>query len=255
MFDPEKNIAQPTPEKNSSEVKIESTRAYESSPAIIELSETKVLFENKITPETRVCLIGDGQGMDTEQFLKMGVNPEKISSINYEQSEVDQANSGILENTGLVMKQGDATDFESLENVGLAANSQEVVTLMHVLEVPNIKGDSEKKLVSNLVKLLKPKGELLVSQYKYKFTKNDRELQRRIGIEEITAGSLQSQFGEDWKKKFREENGLEWEEGMRYGEISNIRTKDQLMKLFEQDFEIKFEETENEFVLKMKKKL
>jgi len=254
MFNPERMSDQPPKEEKPPMVKIESTRIYEPSAAIVELSKHRVVFVNKITPETKICLIGDGQGMDTQQFLQMGVNPENITSINYEQNEVDQANAKVLKNTGVEMRQGDATDFENLKNTGLTENSQEIVTLMHVLEVPNIKGDTEKNLVNNIVRMLKPGGELLISQYKHKFTKAERDLQKKIGIEKITAENLQKQFGDDWKKKFKEAYGLEWEEGMRYGEISNIRSKHELMKLFEQNFDIKFEETESEYVLRMKKK-
>lgn len=58
-------------------------------------------FEKQITSETKICLIGDGQGTDTDQILQMGVNSENISSINYEQNEVDQANENILAGTGV----------------------------------------------------------------------------------------------------------------------------------------------------------
>ena len=243
-----------TTEEKPKEVKIESTRIYEPSPVIAELGKSRMVYESQISPETNVCLIGDGQGMDTKQFLLMGVRPENIKSINYEHNEVDQANETVLQNMGVEMKQGDATSFESLENAGLKENDQELITLMHVLEVPNIKGDTEKNLVRNIVKLLKPGGEVLVSQYKHKFTKDERDLQKQIGIEEITSENLQKQFGDNWIKNFKEEYGLEWEEGMRYGEISNIRTKEELTALFEQDFDIKIEETESEYILKMKKK-
>lgn len=235
-------------------VKKQGTREYEPSSAIKELQKTKVIFEKQITPETRVCLIGDGQGLDTKQFFQMGVRPEKISSVNYEQSEVDQANEGVLRDTGVRMKQGDATSLESLKDAGIEENSQEVVTLMHVLEVPVIKGDAERALVENAVKILQPGGELMVTQYKHQFTKDERDVQRRIGIEEITAENLKKQFGENWREAFREEYGIEWEEGMRYGEISNIRTQEQLRKLFEPYFDVRIEETESEYVLRMRKK-
>lgn len=254
MFSPEKMTYQPFEKEKLQEVKIESTRIYEPSSVIVELGKTGVIFANQITPDTKVLLIGDGQGMDTQQFVEMGVESENIISVNYEQGEVDQANASVLKNTGVKMKQGDATKFEDLERAELEENSQDVVTLMHVLEVPNIKGNAEKSLVGNIVRILKPGGELLVSQYKHKFTKNERDLQKQIGIEEITAENLQKQLGDHWRKKFKEEYGLEWEDGMRYGEISNIRSKDELMKLFEKDFDIKFEETESEYVLRMKNK-
>ena len=93
MFNPERMTFQPPQEEKPNEAKIESTRTYEASSAVIELRKTRIIFENQITPESRVCLIGDGQGMDTQQFLDMGVRPENIGSINYEQSEVDRANT------------------------------------------------------------------------------------------------------------------------------------------------------------------
>jgi SAM-dependent methyltransferase len=235
-------------------LKEQGTRLYEPSPAIREICKTGVVFENQITKDTKVLLIGDGQGMDTQQFLQMGVDPINIASINYEQSEVDQANQGILQDTGVLMKQGDATDFESLKNAGIKENSQEIVTLMHILEVPSIKDEIEKKLIINIAKILKPNGELLATQYKHKFTKNERDLQKQIGIEEITAENLQRQYGENWMEKFKEENGFDWELGMRYGEISNIRSKEELLALFTPYFDIKFEENESEYILKMKKK-
>lgn len=234
---------------------IQGRRIYEAAPAIRNLSDSRVIFEKIITPDTKVCLIGDGQGMDTDQFLKMGVKPENIQSINYERDEVEQANQNILAKSGVKMKQGDATSFESLLSAGIEEASQEVVILMHVLEVPNIKGEIEKRLIANLIKILKTDGELLVSQYKHKFTRDERNLQEKYGIEKIKAEDLQKQFGDNWKTKFKDEYGIEWEEDMRYGEISNIRTKEKLVELFEHFFDIKFEETETEFILKMKKRV
>ncbi len=233
---------------------IQGRRTYEAAPAIKNLSDSRIIFERLITPDTKVCLIGDGQGMDTDQFLKLGVKPENIQSINYESDEVDQANQNVLAGSGVEMKQGDATSFESLLGAGITEASQEIVTLMHVLEVPNIKGEVEKRLLANLIKILKAGGELLVSQYKHKFTKDERSLQKKFGIEKITTEDLQKQFGENWKAKFKEEYGIDWEEDLRYGEISNIRTKDELIELFKSFFDIKFEETETEFILKMKKR-
>lgn len=252
------SIENPNPSKQEKIPKVESTRSYEASPAILEIrfftSGGKV-YDKKITPDTKVCLIGDGQGMDTDQFLKMHVNPENIHSINYEQSEVDHANKeGVLKDKKVKMKQGDATKIDDLLKTGVERGSQDVVTLMHVLEVPNIKGEVEKKLVENVVAILKPDGELLVSQYKHKFTKEERKLQEQIGIEEIKAEDLQKRFGDNWKQGFKEEYGTDWEEGMRYGEVSNIRSKEELEKLFGEYFDIKLEETEREYVLKMKKK-
>jgi len=243
------------PVKEQEQTKIESTRIYEPSPVIEnEISETKVVFEKQITPDTKVCLIGDGQGMDTDQFLKMGVSPENISSINYEEGEVKAANEGILKDTEVRMRQGDATNFESLENAGIGELSQELVTLMHVLEVPVIKGEVEKNLVENISKILKPGGELLTTQYKHKFTKDERNIQEEIGIEEITEESLREQFGKNWQEEFKKNYGKDWEPGMRYGEISNVRSKEELTKLFEPYFDIKIEETGSEYVLKMKKR-
>lgn len=235
--------------------KNESSRAYEPSPVIAnEISQTKMIFEKPIGHDTKVCLIGDGQGMDTEQFLDMGVDPQNIQSVNYEQSEVDQANQGALKDSGVEMKQGDITSIESLKEAGIEEGSQEIVTLMHVLEVPSIKGENEKRLVENVVKILKSDGEVLASQYKHKFTKEERELQEKIGIEEIKLEDMQKQFGDDWQEEFKKEYGVDWEQGMRYGEISNIRTKEELKKLFELFFEVKIDESEQEYILKMKKK-
>jgi len=233
---------------------IQSRRTYEAAPAIKNLGDSRIIFERLITPDTKVCLIGDGQGMDTDQFLKMGVKPENIQSINYEPDEVKQANQNVLAKSGVEMKQGDATSFENLLGAGIGEASQEIVTLMHVLEVPNIKDETEKRLVANIIKILKAGGELLVSQYKHKFTKDERSLQEKYGIEKIKAEDLQKQFGDNWKAKFKDEYGIDWEEDMRYGEISNIRTKEELIGLFENFFDIKFEETETEFILKMKKR-
>ncbi len=244
MFNPEEALLQPQPVNQ--ETKTQSTRLYDASPAILELLKSKVIFETAITPDTRVCLIGDGQGMDTRSFLDMGVKPQNIRSINYEEQEIEQANQAILKNTGVHMQQGDATDLETLKSIGLDESTQEIITLMHVLEVPNIKGDVEKNLIRNIALLLKPGGELLVSQYKHKFTKDERSLQEKMGIEEITAESLQKQFGDNWKEQFKKEYGFDWEEGMRYSEISNIRTKEELISIFE--------EADNEFILRMKKR-
>lgn len=195
MFKPEEALLQPQPVKQ--EAKIQSTRFYEASPAVLELIKSKVIFEKEITPDTRVCLIGDGQGLDTRLFLDMGVKPQNIRSINYEEQEVEQANQAILKDTGVQMQQGDATDLETLESNGLNESTQEVVTLMHVLEVPNIKGEAEKNLIRNIALILKPDGEFLASQYKHKFTKDERSLQKQIGIEEITVENLQRQFGDN----------------------------------------------------------
>jgi len=244
----------PANQSRESKVKLESSRIYALSPAIIELARTRVIFEKQITPETKVCLIGDGQGFDTKAFALIGVKPENISSVNYEETEIKAANENYLKDTGIQMKRGDATSIEDLIKAGISENSQEIVTLMHVLEVPNIKGETEARLVENISKILKPNGELLVSQYKHKFTKDERGLQKKIGIEEITSENLQKLYGEHWKEEFKKENGIDWEKGMRYGEISNVRSKDELTKLFDAKFEIKLEETESEYILKMKKK-
>lgn len=113
------------------------------SPAIkYEISKTRKIYEKPIVSDTKICLIGDGQGKDTAEFLKMGVSPESISSVNYEETEVEEANKTNLAETGVKMEQGDVTDIESLKRAGIDLSSQDVVTLMHVLEVPGIKGGS-----------------------------------------------------------------------------------------------------------------
>jgi len=238
------------------EAKIESTRRYEASPIIAgEIFESRTVFERPITPDTRICLVGDGQGMDTKLFREMGVKSENISSVNYEQEEVSAANEGVLKDTGVKMRQGDATNRDSLKEAGIEEGDYDLVTLMHVLEVPPIKGEAERSLVENVHAILKKDGELLVTQYKHKFTRDERDIQKQNGIEEITRDSLVQRYGNDaWEERFFEENGVRWEEGMRYGEISNVRSKDELIRLFEPYFEVRCEETDHEYVLKMKKK-
>lgn len=239
----------PTTEKQS-------TRIYEPSPVIVnEISKTRVIFERPIETGTKVCLIGDGQGMDTKQFLEMGVKPENIQSVNYEQGEVVQANQSILKDSGVEMKQGDATSIESLHEAGIEDGSQGVAVLMHVLEVPSIRGQVEARLVENIVRILTSDGEALASQYKHKFTRDEREIQEKIGIKEIKAEDMEAQFGKDWQEKFKESYGVDWEQGMRYGEISNIRTMEELRKLFEPYFDVVIDESEHEYVLKMKKNI
>jgi hypothetical protein len=41
---------------------------------------------------------------------------------------------------------------------------------------------------------------------------------------------------------------------MCYSEISNIRSKEELERLFGQYFDVKLEETQDEYILKMKKR-
>ncbi|MEK7211587.1 MAG: hypothetical protein AAB731_03060, partial [Patescibacteria group bacterium] len=171
---PEDVIERPKISKKPETVEVikgESTRPYEASPVIkYEISHTHTVYEKPIGPDTKTCLIGDGQGMDTLEFLKIGVKPENVSSVNYEQKEVQKANDKNLVGTGVEMKQGDATDSESLKRAGIELSSQDIVTLMHVLEVPDIKNEAEARLIKNLVDILKSDGELLVSQYKQKLT-------------------------------------------------------------------------------------
>jgi len=232
--------------------KSQSSREYGPSRVIEnDITVNRVVFEKRLKPETDVCLIGDGQGADTRLFLDMGVKPEHLKSVNYEQSEVDAANSDALAGTAVEMHQADAADLESLKKVGLNEATQDLIVLMHVLEVPNIKGETERNLVENIARLLKEDGEALVTQYKKKLTPEEAE---SFGVEEIAADSLQRRFGDDWQKKFKEEYGQEWHDGMRYSEISNIRSKEELLKLFADRFDIKLEEDDNEYVLKMRKK-
>lgn len=239
-------------ESGEGDLKIESSREYKESPVIRDqISRTRVIFEKPITSDTKVCLIGDGQGLDTKLFLEMGVDPSNISSINYEQSEVDEANAKNLRDTGVEMKQCDATSIESIYGAGIEDKSQNVVTLMHVLEVPNIKDETEKQLVRNIARILKPNGELLVTQYKKKLTPSEAE---EFGVEAITADDLRDRFGDGWKEQFESEYGQEWFPGMRYSEISQIRSKEELLALFADDFEIKIEEMDSKFILRMKKK-
>jgi 2-polyprenyl-3-methyl-5-hydroxy-6-metoxy-1,4-benzoquinol methylase len=230
--------------------KIQSSREYSSSPAIQELLKTRIIFEKPITPDSKVLLIGDAQGSDTALFVQMGVDAANISSVNYELAEIEIANERLKEH-GVVMKQGDATNFSSLERVGLLAGSQDVVTLMHVLEVPDIRGEAERQLVDNMARVLKENGEAIVTQYKKKLTADEAVL---FGVEEIRQDDLKKRFGEDWQEGFEREYGQSWREGMRYSEISTIRSKEELLDLFAERFDVKLEETEDSFVLKLKNK-
>jgi len=231
--------------------KSESSRKYDTSPILSEIRENMIVYEKPITPDTKVCLIGDGQGADTLQFLALGVKPENIKSINYEQPEVETANKNNLKDTGVEMEQGDATQIGDFYKVGIEDESQDLVTLLHVLEVPDIKNRTEKELVANLVKILKADGELLVSQYKHKLT---AEQAQTLGVEAIKSEDLEKRFGENWQVVFEEKYGQKWFAGMHYSEISNIRTKEELIKLFEEDFDIKLQESAAEYILKAKKK-
>lgn len=73
-------------------------------------------------------------------------------------------------------------------------------------------------------------------------------------MEEITPDNLEKQFGKDWREGFKKEYGMDWKKGMRYSEISNIRSKEELERLFGQYFDIKITETQDEYILKMKKR-
>jgi len=230
--------------------KTQSTREYTPSAAIRRLMNERKVIQQEVRPEMRVLLIGDGQGSDTELFSKMGVEPGNISSVNYEQSEVETANRR-LEGTGVAMRQADATSIDSLHQSGIEDASQDLVTLMHVLEVPDIRGEAERRLVENVARVLRDGGEAIVSQYKKKLTPEEAKL---FGVEEIRPSDLVQRFGEDWMRKFQERYGQPWVEGMRYSEISNIRSKAELVRLFDGVFAVLFEETSSEYILKLKKK-
>jgi hypothetical protein len=118
----------------------------------------------------------------------MGVDPENINSVNYEETEVEEANKTNLAGTEVKMKQGDVTDIESLKRAGIGLSSQDAVTLMHVLEAPAIKGEIEARMVKNLSDILRPGRELLVTQYKRKLTVAEA---RHYGVEEITSDNLE----------------------------------------------------------------
>lgn len=239
-----------TPTENGNE--LQSSRRYEASPVIAEeLRFSKKVFEKPIGPDTKTLLIGDGQGQDTALFLEMGVRPENVVSVNYDEQEVAEANAGALKESGVTMKQADATDYESLNQAGLVDASQDLAVLMHVIEVPAIRGETEKRLVSNLARLLKPGGEVLASQYVRKLSPEEAEI---LGVEEIRAEDLEKTYGSDWRQKFQKAYGQEWREGMRYSEISSIRSRDELEKLFADDFEVHIEQRGYEYILRMKKK-
>lgn len=244
---------------NEKEIKSESSRKYAPSKFIKEnIVREKYIFDekNKINLETKACLIGDGQGADTRIFLSMGVNPKNIESVNYEGKEVDYANNNFeeevgLKGTGVEMKKGDATSIESLKKMGIEEKSQDIVTLMHVLEVPDIKGKIEENLVKNLKMILKTDGELLVSQYKKKLTP---EQARLFEVEKIEKDDLEKKFGSDWRERFKREYGKEWYPGMPYSEISRIRSREELIKIFEKDFVIRVDENDSEYILRMKRR-
>lgn len=246
---------------------LQSTREYSVSSSLIELSESgnRAIFEKPITPDSKVCLIGDGQGSDTAfMAFNLGVNPENIVSVNYDQNEVEKANKKFkeLENKEkykklnlkgqLKMVSGDATVFEDFKKNNIEENSQEIITLLHVLETPDIRDGAEKNLIKNINKILKENGELLASQYKQRLTP---EQAKKIGVKQIKAETLQQKFGDNWPEEFKNKYGINWKESMRYSEISNIRTKDELMNLFKDNFDIKLSENDFEYILKMKKKI
>ncbi|MBI4256429.1 hypothetical protein HY626_00015 [Candidatus Uhrbacteria bacterium] len=231
--------------------KMQSSREYVHSPVLQDVLRDRIIFEREVLSDSDVLLIGDGQGLDTKQFIDMGVEPDHISSVNYESSEVDEANRR-LEETGVVMKQADATSWDSLLRAGVLEASQDVLVLLHVLEVSDIRSDAERRLVENMVRVLRDGGEALVSQYKHKLTQEQATM---LGIEEIKPEYLERRFGKDWQEIFTREYGQPWYEGMRYSEISRIRSKDELLKLFSDHFEINLEETDDSYVLKLKKKV
>lgn len=230
--------------------KTQSTREYAPSPAIQALMVERKVVQQEVRPEMKVLLIGDGQGSDTELFLEMGVEAGNISSVNYESLEVEMANRR-SEGTGVVMRQADATSIDSLHRSGIEDASQDLVTLMHVLEAPDIRGEAEQRLVENVARVLRDGGEAIVSQYKKRLTPEEAEL---IGIEEIRQSDLVRRFGEDWIVRFQEYYGRPWEEGMRYSEISSIRSREELIRLFDEGFEVDLEEIGGEYILKLKKK-
>jgi len=231
--------------------KTQSSREYATSPVLQDVLRDRIIFEKEVSSDSDVLLIGDGQGSDTKLFVDMGVEPDHISSVNYESSEVDEANRR-LEETGVVMKQADATSSDSLTRAGVLEASQDVLVLLHVLEVPDIHSEAERRLVENMARVLRDGGEALVSQYKHKLTQEQAAM---LGVEEIKPEHLERQFGKDWQEVFTREYGQPWHEGMRYSEISRIRSKDELLKLFSDYFETKLEETDDSYVLKLKKKV
>lgn len=243
----------------SLEKKEQSSRRYAPSEFIKKnIAEEMYIFDEtkKIKAETKVCLIGDGQGADTRLFLSMGVNPKNIEAVNYEAEEIDYANNNFekevgLKGTGVEMKKGDATKIESLKELEIEEKSQDIVTLMHVLEVPDIKGETEENLIKNLKTVLKSHGEMLVSQYKERLT---LEQAKKFGVEEIKADNLEQRFGSDWRERFKQEYGKKWCSGMLFSEISRIRPREELLKLFEKDFVIKVEENDSEYILRMKRR-
>lgn len=229
----------------------QSTRTYERSPVLQVIGRTEPIIERVITKDTHVLLIGDGQGLDTKQILEHGADPARVTSVNYEQSEVDEANEGVLKSEGLKMRQGDATSIDSLHQMGIGDESQEVVIMLHVLEVPAIRGETEKQLVRNLARILKSDGEALLTQYKKRLTP---EQSRQIGVQEIRQEVLKAKYGESWLEDFQAETGVVWHTGMRYSEISNIRSKEELQALFREHFHGRIDENEHEYIIRLQKK-
>ncbi|MEI7741846.1 MAG: hypothetical protein WCJ29_05095 [bacterium] len=237
------------------EVKNQSTRNYPKSPELSNLLKgDRVIFERAVKPDSKVFLIGDGQGADTKQFLDAGVRPENIASLNYEQKEIDAANADLLRDTGVHMEQTDITskpDSESNLLKKLEKNSRDFAVLMHVLEVPEIRAEREKQLVQNIADALKEDGEAILTQYKEQLKPGNPHYDK---VEKVSPESQRGRFGDDWKNKFAEHYGKEWKEGMSWAELSNIRKPEELQKLFGDKFEVKIEEEPYSYVIRLKKK-
>ncbi|MFA4954418.1 MAG: methyltransferase domain-containing protein [Patescibacteria group bacterium] len=238
-------------EKPAEKHREQSTRKYEPSPELMTIGRTEPIIDCLITKDTHVLLIGDGQGLDTKQILANGADPVKVASVNYEQSEVDEANRDALKSGLVKMRQGDATNIESLHAAGIGDESQEVVIMLHVLETPAINGDTERQLVQNLARILKSGGEAILTQYKRKLAP---EQAQRIGVQEIREEDLQAKYGASWCEVFRKETGKAWLPGMRFSELSNIRTKNELQALFQKDFDVRIDETGHEYIIRLRKK-
>lgn len=241
-----KTAAAPSPREQS-------TRNYQESPELLIIGKIEPIIEQLITPDSHVLVIGDGQGLDTRRLLISNrVSPKNIHSVNYDPSEVDQANKLTLKEWPVRMSQGDATSLSSLHSIGVEETSKDIVIMMHVLEVPAIRGDAEKALVENIARILKPDGEALITQYIRRLTP---EQAREIGVQEIRKQDLVRKYGATWEKDFEKETGKTWHPGMRFSELSNVRTKDELVKLFEKRFIVRIDESRDSYVIRLKKKL
>jgi hypothetical protein len=232
---------------------LQSSRKYEGSRAVQNALARGEIFDKRLGPDTKVALIGDGQGADTLQFLQQGIKPERISSVNYDNREIAEANGHSLKGTGVTMRYADATDLESLRAAGISEGSQEVVVLTHVLETPTLRGGAELRLIENIHRILTADGVALASQYRKQL---DRATAEKLGVEEITRGTLQKQFGADWERDFQAAFGLKWEQGMRFSDIANIRTKEELVELFSDQFEVRITEDEesDSFIIELKRR-